>query len=323
MRTSSVVLLLLAACTAACSATAEPQEDASADAIRKLGTTSPPWLYEGPMPALESPSIVVSITGHTARITGLLPADYDVAKLPYYVEKESDGDRVRVHVVYPVATGRKVNGKWNNVPGTYDHLNVRPYRPNDTSKEHWGGFPFLNYHDDRRFAFHGPIDFVDDPAPGGAPSQQDWRLVRGRTSAGCQRMQGEHDLELTHMLGFDMHKPWTTKTNRADPKNGVEGQYIAADLKVLAEPLYDRIDGAIVDVDYAKDATVAPLPDGEPVRTFRTWDANDMLAWACPVKPADDPNRTRVTRDDPRFDGGYCARTNGSNRLDPSTGAEP
>lgn len=34
--------------------------------------------------------------------------------------------------------------------------------------------------------------------------------------------------------------------------------------------------------------------------TFPTWDANGMRAWACAVKPGDDPNRVRaVTRDDP------------------------
>ena len=323
MRLAPAFLLLLMVGAAACAAPTEAaDEGSSADAIKKPGVTSPPWIYEGSLPALESPQIVVSITGHTARITGLLPQGFDASTIPYYAMTEPEGDRTRVHVVYPVATGKKVDGKWNNVPGHYDHLNVRPYRPNDSKKEHWGGFPFLNYHDDRRFAFHGPIDFVEDYVTAGGDTQEDWRLVRGRISFGCQRMQGEHAMELTHMLGFDMSKPWTTALNKADPKNRVEGKYIAADLTVLEEPKYDRIGDAIVDVDYPKHETVPALPAGEPVKLFKTWDANDMKSWACAVKPTDDPNRVRsITRDDARFDRSYCARTNGKNRLDPSTGA--
>jgi hypothetical protein len=291
--------------------------------IAKPGETSPPWLYEGPLPRLESPSIVTSISGHTMRVSGLLPADFDEARLPWYVAKSREGGRLRVHVVYPIATGRLKNGQWNNVPGRYDHLNVRPYRPNDPAqagKEHWGGFPFLNYHDRRRFALHGPIDFVQD-FPTDQGTREEWRLVRGRVSLGCQRMQGEHVLELTHMLGFDMGKPWTRRLNGPDPRNGVEGKWIPIDMRILAEPEYDRLEGRIIDVDYPKDATVPSLPQGQPVRTFPTWDANVMLAWACPVKPADDPNRVRnVQREDPRFDGHYCERTNGRNVRDPLTG---
>jgi hypothetical protein len=326
-------LPLLALCLAAgplFACGAGPSEDADAadrseGAIVKPGDASPPWLYEGPMPALDSPAIVTSIIGHTTRITGLLPRDYDLSKLPYYVAREPEGDRVRVNVVYPIATGQKVDGKWNNVPGTYDHLNVRPYRPNDpaaANKEHWGGFPFLNYHDDRRFAFHGPIDFVEDfSLPSGKIQDQEWRLVRGRVSLGCNRMQGEHVVELTHMLGFDMSKPWTTALAKKDPKNHVEGKWIPIHLTILAEPKYDRVDGEIVDVDYPKHPSVPPIPEGEPVKVWKTWDADEMRAWVCPVARRDDPNRDdSISRADPRFDGTYCARTNGDNLRDPQTG---
>ncbi len=305
----SAALLGPAAC-------ADAETDSAEHDIVKPGESSPPWLYEGPLPALESAEIVTSITGHTTRITGLLPRDYDVSRLPAYVMKANDGDRVRVHVVYPVATGALKNGQWNNVPGVYDHLNVRPYRPNDPSqlgKEHWAGFPFLNYHDRRRFAFHGPIDFVED-FPGEKGPREDWRLVRGRVSLGCQRMQGEHVLEFTHMLGFDMSKPWTTRLNGRDPKNGVQGKWIPLRLTILPEPQYDRLAGEVVDVDYPKHETVPKIPAGERTRVFPTWDANVMKAWACMVKPADDPNKTpRVTREDDRFDGHYCERTYGAN----------
>lgn len=326
MRKLALALLLVS--IPACGSAAEADAgDSTENAIVKPGDASPPWVYEGPLPALEAPELVTSIVGHTTRITGLLPAGYDVSRLPWYVMREPAGDRVRVHVVYPIATGKMVQGKWNNVPGVYDHLNVRPYRPNDpaaANKEHWGGFPFLNYHDERRFAMHGPIDFVEDfPGAGssGPSAVEDWRLVRGRVSLGCNRMQGEHVVELTHMLGFDMSKPWTTALNEPDPTNDVQGRYIPAKLTVLAEPRYDRVNGAIVDVDYPKDPSVPPLPAGQPVRTWKTWDADVMRAWTCPVKPADDPNQSpRVKRTDPRFDGHYCERTNGKNLRDAVTG---
>ena len=319
----SLLPLLFLVPLAACAAESADDGDSTDSAIVKPGDASPPWIYEGPMPALESPEVVTSIVGHTTRISGLLPQGYDLSKLPWYAKQEPAGDRIKVHVVYPVATGKMVDGQWNNVPGTYDHFNVRPYRPNDpaaANKEHWGGFPFLNYHDDRRFAMHGPIDFTED-FPGLQGTREDWRLIRGRVSLGCNRMQGEHVVELTHMLGFDMSKPWTTELNKADPKNGVEGKWIPAKLTVLAEPKYDHYAGAIVDVDYPKDQSVPPLPAGQAVKIWKTWDADVMLAWTCPVKPADDPNKSpRITRTDKRFDGHYCARTNGSNQRDPVTG---
>lgn len=323
---SRLLLLLLSPVLGVlgCSTEEAPDYDVAQGGITKPGEESPAWLYEGPLPALESPQIVTSISGHTMRVSGLLPATYDVRRLPYYVVTEPAGDRVRMHVVYPVATGRFIRGQWNNVPGHYDHLNVRPFRPNNPNvdREHWGGFPFLNYHDARRFAMHGPIDYVEDfDAPEGAATREDWRLVRGRVSLGCQRMQGEHVLELTHLLGFDMSKPWTTALAREDPRNGVPGRYIPISLTVLAEPELDRYDGAIVDVDYPKHDTVPPLPAGERVQMFRTWNANDMRAWACSLRPEDDPNVDRsVARSDGRFDGHYCARTHGANRFNPATG---
>lgn len=338
MHTSALVrlaIMLLAAVAGAlvpaCAADAGLDTDGTADAIKKDGE-SPPWIYEGPMPALASAELVVSITGHTLRVTGKLPEGYDAARLPWYALAANDGT-ARVTVVYPVATGMEINGKWNNVPGRYNHLNVRPYRPKDaaqTGREHWGGFPFLNYHDERRFALHGPIDFADDAdVDGDGVPDADWRLVRGRVSKGCQRMQGEHVLELTHMLGFDMGYPHATRENVADPKNGVEGKYIPTSLVVLPEGELDQIpsenpggEDRLVDVDYPKHASVGAWPDGKPVFVAPTWDANEMRSWACAVQPADNPNLdSRVPRRGGRFDGSYCGRTHGKSARAPTTGA--
>lgn len=347
---ASVFALLGFAVVAGCSARdeladASPDLDVGDVAIAKQ-LESPPYLYEGPMPALEAPSLVTSITGHTIRVTGLLPAGFDPETLPWYaLRSKGDDGRVKVSVVYPTATGKKVGGKWNNVPGHYDHLNVRPYRPKDpdqTGKEHWGGFPFLNYHDARRFALHGPIDFTNDADLNGDGTRDaDWRLVRGRVSLGCQRMQGEHVLELTHMLGFDMRHPHSTKENVPDPRNGVEGVYYPISLDVLAEPALDtlRLDElgpaglralsnatpdspVALDVAYPKDATVASIPFATTSFVAPTWDANEMRAWACPVLPRDNPNLDRrVERQGGRFDGRYCERTRGTNMKDPRTGS--
>lgn len=322
--------LLLGLFGAGCAVPSEEAVGADEEAIEKTGE-SPPWLYEGPMPVLESPSLTVSIAGHTTRITGLLPTDYDASKLPWYaLALPAANGRTSVTVVWPAASGRKIDGKWNNVPGTYDHLNVRPYRPRDPGsmhKEHWGGFPFLNYHDDRRFALHGPIDFTEDmDVDGDATKDTDWRLVRGRISAGCQRMQGEHVLELTHMLGFDMRAPHSTRENKPDPKNGVEGKYFEIRIEVLAEPKLDTIEdetGAEValDVAYPKHESVPPIPASTKVRVMPTWDANEMMSWACAVKDADNPNiHSSIPRTGGRFDGSYCARTRGANKRDARTG---
>lgn len=265
-------------------------------------------------------------------MTGKLPAGYDAARLPWYAPAANDGTG-RITVVYPASTGMEINGKWNNVPGRYNHLNVRPFRPKDadqSGKEHWGGFPFLNYHDERRFALHGPIDYVEDAdVDGDGAADFNWRLVRGRVSKGCQRMQGEHVLELTHMLGFDMAYPHATRENVPDPKNGVEGKYIAVSLVVLPDGELDKVpstppggEDRRVDVDYPKHASVEAWPAGKPVFVAPTWDANEMRAWACAVRLADDPNLdARIPRKGGRFDGSYCARTQGKNTRDPRTGA--
>lgn len=333
MRLLPTASVLLAALVVACSAAEADDDDASgnADAIEKSGE-SPPWIYEGPLPTLVEPSLVVSIAGHTLRVSGTLPEGFDVETLPWYALRSTTPEgQQKISVVYPVATGRMIKGQWNNVPGHYDHLNVRPYRPKDpdqSGKEHWGGFPFLNYHDARRFALHGPIDFATDAdVDGDGANDVDWRLVRGRVSAGCQRMQGEHVLELTRMLGFDMSYAHSTRENVPDKKNGVEGKFLPISLDVLAEPALDTIPDpggegdAVLDVAYPKHPSVDALPEGKRSFVAPTWDANEMRAWACAVQAKDNPNLDkRIPRTGGRFDGSYCLRTRGANMRNPKTG---
>ena len=67
---TGLLLGLLGSTTLACTAQSADDE-ASEDAIKKPADgETPPWLYEGPMPALEDVKLVTSISGHTLRVTG-------------------------------------------------------------------------------------------------------------------------------------------------------------------------------------------------------------------------------------------------------------
>jgi hypothetical protein len=53
------------------------------------------WFYTGSMPALEQPKITVSLKGHTAHLTGLLPQGTTLPSLPHVKTKLENG-RTRV-----------------------------------------------------------------------------------------------------------------------------------------------------------------------------------------------------------------------------------
>jgi hypothetical protein len=222
------------------------------------------YFYDGPLPALESPSLVVSLKGHTLRVSGLLPAALDLTGVPH-VSAKPEGTKQRVSIVYPIATARP--GKTNSRPGTYTFESARPFRPDGTAVtasegEHfvpWGGFPFLGYNDG--IAFHGPIT---DEVPK-TPGLNVWFLKRGAVSGGCNRMMGEHVVELAHMLGVSMRKLY--------PAN----QYIKppAGVKVVVSAEYDTFDGLAVDVDYPTDVGVVrpavALGSRDKVKMFGSW----------------------------------------------------
>src|SRR5262249_7928151 len=155
------------------------------------------------------PSVTASLTGHTARVTGYLPAGTDLPELPH-VKTMLEGDRVRVDIVYPIATAAPSTS--NSRPGTYSFQLAKPYRPNGPAFTQslgwhdvpWGGFPFLAYNGG--IAFHGPITDKDDEAPGDLSV---WYLRRGQVSSGCNRMMGEHVVEFSHVLGISMRKVYT------------------------------------------------------------------------------------------------------------------
>jgi hypothetical protein len=229
------------------------------------------WFYTGGLPRLEYAVVTVSLKGHTAHVTGLAPRGTTIPQLPHVKTKDENG-RTRVDIVYPIATANASIGKTNSRPGEYAFYQVKPYRPDGAAftqaeGEHqvpWGGFPFIAYN--QGIAFHGPITSKDNA---GTPDQNVWYLRRGAVSGGCNRMLGEHAVELAHVLGANMRKVYAA--NRAygakeAPLN------ITGKVNVIAD--YDQLDGKYIDVDYATDTGVTrpgkELGD-ENVVMFGSW----------------------------------------------------
>lgn len=252
----AVLAAVVALGTAGCASDAADDGDTSADdIIRKTSMTSS-WSYHGLMPELESPSVTISLKGNTAHVTGLLPTSF-TGRLPFYVKtEEAAGGRTRVHLAYPIATvdvrltvASGLHAR-NPEPGDYDVCGGTQSAASNPDGS-YGGFPFVEYichhrdHDGRirsGIAMHGPIDGKNE---GGT---EYWFLQRGPVSHACNRMLGEHVLELSHMLGFD-------KGVRHTP------------VKVIAD--YDTFDGKPLDVDYPATGWTRPAN----AEVFPTWQA--------------------------------------------------
>jgi hypothetical protein len=213
---------------------------------------------------LESPRVVASLKGHTARVTGLLPKGF-VGALPFYARtKLLKSGRTELTVVYPIATGAvdPSTGKAPMAPGSYGTMWLVPFTPTN-DKASWGGFPFLLYQPTRGIAFHGPITSVRNAETG----DWEWRIVRGPVSHGCNRMQGEHVVELAHLLGTDMRAPH--KVGKSDQRG--------INVKVTTD--WDSVDGVFVDVDYPA------LPQVKRPKTnvlvYPTWDSVNLPNLVC------------------------------------------
>jgi hypothetical protein len=217
------------------------------------------WFYDGPLPSLEAAEMIVSLKGHTVRVSGLLPAGAEApaADLTYIKSKIENG-RTRVDVVYPIATGEAYS--MNATPGDYGFNRARPYRPDgDTISSSgrsfvtWGGFPFLAYAGN--IAVHGPISRGTS-----ATGAEIFYLQRGPVSHGCNRMLGEHVTELAHLVGVNMRKVWKIDAVYQNPTT--------AKVKLLAD--YDSYDGKLVDSDYPT-AGSAVRPPADRAAMFSSW----------------------------------------------------
>jgi hypothetical protein len=288
---------LLAGCASQDTSSSEDDDSTPIEAdLQKK--SSDQWFYSGPAVALQNPSVTVSLKGHTARVSGTLPAGVTLPELPHLRRETGPQGEAIVHFVYPIATARP--GKVNSTPGTYQVDYVRPYRTDGMAVtrqegEHfvpWGGFPFLNYN--RGIAFHGPItsdnptlikneagDMVDT-----VPGDEVFTLLRGAVSGGCNRMLGEHVVELTHLLGVNMRTVYTAQS-------WITPQ-VKSSVNVIAD--YDQLQGKYVDVDYPTDVgAVRPhISYGrDKVEMFGSWvgtersDGKDLakpLKWEAGIK---------------------------------------
>jgi hypothetical protein len=273
----------------ACASSSDEDLPNTEDMLQK-GPNTDRWVYNGLLPHLDSPSVVVAQTPHTARVTGLLPAGFDASKLPFYAQdavEPAENGRTRISVVYPIATGQSVNQQ----PDDYVTERVFPHRTDSSAP--WGGFPFISYvNDDSPFkgiAFHGPI----------TADEGEWKLIRGPVSHGCNRMQGEHVVELAHLIGVDM----TTKL--------WPGDAILRDLKIPVKVIRgtpDQVGGMNVDVDYP--ATSAVKRPTTNVKMFKAWKSDDFPTWVCRINAAKPPAANAVPGD-------YCTSALGlKNKFD-------
>lgn len=275
MKTSAVLSVLLSvALTSLAGCAAETSSDATDETMGETedalaAKADEHWFYNGAMPALEAPAITVSLKGHTARLSGLLPQGTTLPALPH-VRTSIENGRTRVDAVYPIATAAPT--KTNSRPGSYKFHFAKPYRPDGSAftrdeGEHfvpWGGFPFLAY--DGGIAFHGPITDTDNLAPG---TLDVWVLKRGTVSGGCNRMLGEHVVELTHAIGIDMRKVYQANVGFTPTTK--------AKVNVIAD--YDSYGGKLVDVDYPTDVGVvrpAKVVGAEKVAMFGSWVASEL-----------------------------------------------
>lgn len=267
-------LFALLACLAAplaigCAAETGDEAPAASSEDDLVAKADEHWFYGGAMPVLEQSKVTVSLKGHTARLSGLLPKGTTLPALPH-VKTKLEGDRTRIDAVYPIATARP--GKFNSTPGNYALQFAKPYRPDGSAftqseGEHfvpWGGFPFISYNGG--IAFHGPITATDNLS---TDDVNVWVLKRGAVSGGCNRMLGEHVVELTHALGISMRKVY--KAN--------DGFVPAAKPPVQVIADYDTYEGKSIDVDYPTDVGVvrpAKVVGADKVVMFGSWVASEL-----------------------------------------------
>ena len=255
---------LLAGSVFACAAQPDDGEEAAQggeDALTQKADDA--WFYGGPLKKLSNASITVSLKANTAHVTGYLPEGTVLPTLPHVRTKAENG-KLRVDVVYPIASAETSAGKSNSRPGTYEFYSATPYRPDGmaytvSAGAHfvtWGGFPFLGYNNG--IAFHGPI--TSELSSTG--DQKTWYLRRGRVSSGCNRMQGENVVELAELIGIDMQHVWGANQQVPSPSSA----------KVIVTNEYDTLDGQLIDVDYATDVGIT-RPTGN-VAMFGSWVAS-------------------------------------------------
>lgn len=102
-----------------------------------------------------------------------------------------------IMVIYPISTAdRSGPSPSNTVAGNW-LVNAKTRSQPNIDRGHgridrYGNFPYIQY-TSKSHSLHGPITFRE----GGLF----WRVRRGEVSHGCNRMQGEHIVELSVLMG--------------------------------------------------------------------------------------------------------------------------
>jgi hypothetical protein len=110
-------------------------------------------------------------------------------------------------------------------------------------------------------------------------------------------MQGEHVVELAHLIGVDMtNKVWPASTILRDRRVPVKVIRAGADMW----------DGQPVDVDYPA-APGVKRPTGN-VKMFRIWRSQDFESWVCKVDRRRPPAEGQATGEIPAD---YCSSVRG------------
>lgn len=285
-----------------CGSQTTKQESLSQGHLENLpypGGIGPQWVYNGPfVRPLERAELIVSIAGHTARVTGLLPIDFNLSTLPYYAIPEREGLRTRVTIVYPISTADTRTSP-NSQPGVFRSVYAFGRKTLNEIAE-WGGFPFIVYNGG--IGLHGPITAHGN-------NGREWQLMRGRVSHGCNRMQGEHAVELAHLLGTNMR----TRVWGIDEFAGT----LNVSVRVLPEGIYDTHKGKVVDVNYpvfnapGLPKAIRPVPNANrDVQVYPTWDARELSRYVCRYSRTSGLGDSRCDHQPP-------------NRIDPRTGGRP
>jgi len=111
-------------------------------------TADPNWIYNGKLPQLVDPRLIVSLKSHTVRINGWAPAGFDTSTLPDYVHVDDLGGKKRLMVVFPIATVDPGQNPKGNAPGSYYDVKIFPWTPRgvgENKNTSWGGFPYIEY----------------------------------------------------------------------------------------------------------------------------------------------------------------------------------
>jgi hypothetical protein len=239
-----------------------PTDTTAEENLRVRGEAE--WFYSGSLPTLENAAVTISLKGNTARVEGLLPLGASIdPNLPNVRSTQVNG-RTQLDLVYPIATAAVYS---NNAPsGTYAFQRAIPFRPDGnaytvSAGNHfvtWGGFPFLAY--DGGIAMHGPITDAASKTGG----LDVWYLKRGTVSSGCNRMLGEHVIEVAQLTGIDMHKVFAA--NAAIYPSHPDHVTVISD--------YDQWNGKYIDVDYPTDVGVVrpgKVYGDDQVEMFGSW----------------------------------------------------